>query len=380
MRKRFQNATIVGWHSHRNTGDDAMLQVIIWLMSCYFQVSEFGLLVSRNRIPYIFNKNIIIKPIYFFENNRLTENINKYLRLKFVKKSDVIIFGGGSIFHSLNSVEWKMRILKVVQNERSRNLALALGISFGPFKNIAAQRLCALFISKLDGVVVRDIPSYEFARKLLPKERVLLTSDLSLMLPKILKIKEKSNLFISKKRLGISLKEHPLGWRKTRFIIKEITESINDLIDKEIINEVVLFSFCGDRCLGDNHIIKIVKKLLNKRKSNISVYEYNPSPFEFLKEIKKCHVFLGMRLHSQIYSYITEVPFVAIIYHQKCRNFMNMIGADESVIIELNKIRSSIISEKIERALIYGSVYNKPYKNAEKEMFEKLRLFFSKLN
>lgn len=54
--------------------------------------------------------------------------------------------------------------------------------------------------------------------------------------------------------------------------------------------------------------------------------------------MKICNAFIGMRLHSQIYSTMIGLPLIVLDYHQKCSNFAKDINIPKSQIFSLQDI------------------------------------------
>lgn len=183
MECKFKTATIVGWHGYQNTGDDAMLCVIIESLNKRLSIDHFDVLTDKSNIPDLPLKNIHIKPIYRLGQNQiLHKNINKIFRILSAKNSNILVYGGGSIFHSENSVKWKHDMLKAARSKDPSHVAICMGVSLGPFKSSVAEQMCALFLADINCILVRDLPSYEFAAQHMPKDRLFLTNDLALAL------------------------------------------------------------------------------------------------------------------------------------------------------------------------------------------------------
>jgi len=94
---------------------------------------------------------------------------------------NALLFGGGSVLHSTNSIGWKRSL---VQSFRRRNQAKGsqvggAGLSVGPFKDLAAERAATEFLKALDFLVVRDEASLAFASAHMRQGDVMLGRDLA---------------------------------------------------------------------------------------------------------------------------------------------------------------------------------------------------------
>lgn len=65
-------------------------------------------------------------------------------------------------------------------------------------------------------------------------------------------------------------------------------------------------------------------KQINLDHVKIDYYKSNLN--EFLKEIRKCDIFLGMKFHSIIFVYYLNMSFIPIVYHNKIPSFLNDIN------------------------------------------------------
>ena len=63
--------------------------------------------------------------------------------------------------------------------------------------------------------------------------------------------------------------------------------------------------------------------------ANVEIIPYSREPEVTWKRIAECDVFFGVRLHSGIFAFIADVPFVLVEYHLKCKDFLDDINWPE---------------------------------------------------
>jgi polysaccharide pyruvyl transferase WcaK-like protein len=345
---RNNTATLVGWHARKNTGDDAMLHVIAWFLSEYCGVNSIDLLVSHHNVPQARPEGVVYNPIYL-SGNLFVRFFSRLLRKRSARSTRFLVFGGGSIFHSFNSIEWKNEMLSAARHNDPSHLVGALGVSLGPFKGDAAEKLCVEFIESLDFLVVRDRSSYEFASKCNLRAPVICTFDLALLLPYVTKT-QKSHPTLIGGSLGLSLRPHPDGEVASKNLARTVARAINNIVKRNDIASLSLFSFCGDSDFGDDEIIDEVIRNLN-REIPVKLVRYVSQPEEILREMGKCKVFIGMRLHSQIFAYMQSIPFVAIDYEHKCQGFLSEIKAQDFVRLPLNDLNQMKLETALDRVI-----------------------------
>jgi len=72
----------------------------------------------------------------------------------------------------------------------------------------------------------------------------------------------------------------------------------------------------------------VINKIIEKMgvKKNIYVYNKVPSFVEMSRILSFVDLTIGMRLHSNIFSFSSLTPMIAISYAEKVNDFMNYIG------------------------------------------------------
>ena len=126
------------------------------------------------------NDDLAISYLHSFEASGWKKKlVDKFLLRQF----KVVIMGGGSIFHSSNSIVWKLEILKKIK--KYKNFAAALGVSLGSFNSESGKKLCTELIKELNFLVARDNYSANLAKELSSDGKIYSSLDSSLMLPKL---------------------------------------------------------------------------------------------------------------------------------------------------------------------------------------------------
>jgi len=85
---------------------------------------------------------------------------------------------------------------------------------------------------------------------------------------------------------------------------------------------------------------------IEKNGGRVSIVEDAVHPQDMLREVEKCDVLLGMRLHSLIYAAGRRVPLIGISYDPKIDHFLNRVdcrplGSTDS--LESKKLASEIL-------------------------------------
>jgi len=132
----------------------------------------------------------------------------------------------------------------------------------------------------------------------------------------------------------------------------------------------------------DNEIHReVISKLRTKK--NIFLLNKEYSPKEVRGIIQSADFLVGMRLHSLILNYGSRVPFLALGYSQKVKNYLEMFTTREITIqdtlidldgLSSNKIlnRFSLLTKKRIKMLIENFWNSNNLMEREKENFELL--------
>jgi len=90
------------------------------------------------------------------------------------------------------------------------------------------------------------------------------------------------------------------------------------------------------------HIFKLVK---NKRKIKVITEDY--TPLELMILVRHMDLFIGTRMHSNIFALMANVPTIAIAYEHKAYGIMKMMGLEKWV-VDINEIDEYKLVSKIE--------------------------------
>ena len=258
-----------------------------------------------------------------FSKNKYINYLIKFFLLKFyIKKSDIIVFGAGNIFQSVWSIDKKNKYLSYV-NKNAYIFGLGVSLEASKYLKQTNLRIKVLnFFNKFDLLVVRDRKSFIFLKHYNVKN-IYLEKDVAHLLPNFIKNKKKNKL---KKTISISFCKWHDNPNKTRMLLDKLSKLIYDIVQKYDFEKINLIPFSYDRsslndiddlnCIKDE-LIKIEKKI----KKKIFIYDKQQNFKKIYNLISNSHLVIGVRLHSQIFSLINDVPFLAFSYNEKVINY-----------------------------------------------------------
>lgn len=323
-----------GYYGELNSGDDALLLVSSWGSRKFlFGEKIYGTCTQKPVLPL----DADIEALFVSEEQERSENLLRLYRQCY--RSDIILFGGGSVFHSTDKMT---RDGDLIDLNRGKGAA-AIGVSFGPFRDSAAKETCRKLVERFKYIGCRDEESYELIRSLTSTINAELTFDLAVLLPLVSGEDFSGNH--KRKGLGISLchYERYIGGdtsiEKTR--VEKIVNVLNWLKEEEF-EELVFIDFNGHPIFGDEDIHREVIEQLH---TNIPIrhLSYDKNPLNVLRTIASLKGLLGMRLHSAVFGYITNTPTIIFSYHPKCDGWAKQIQANNDFIISSNSFAEESI-------------------------------------
>lgn len=318
------NIILSGYYGEQNSGDDALLLVSSWGGRKFLNGDNiYATCMQKPVLPL----NAEIEALFVQEEQERNENLLRLYRQCY--RSDVLLYGGGSVFHSTDKMTRDSDLIDLNRGEG----AVAIGVSFGPFRDSAAKEACRKLVEKFKYIGCRDEESYELIRSLTPNVHAEVTFDLAVLLPLV--TGEDFREVQERKGIGLSLCHYEryiggdTGVEKTR--VKKIVNVLNKL-NREEIEELVFIDFNGHPIFGDRDIhCEVIEQL--QTEIPIKHISYDKNPLNVIRTIASLKGLIGMRLHSSVFGYITNTPTIILSYHPKCIGWAKQIQAAEDYII-----------------------------------------------
>jgi len=326
------NITHIAWLGYNNYGDDVMT----WAIRDYLtkKYGKVNFIVWCERKPKI-SENI--KWIYSFRFGG--KIVKKYFEDKNLKKTDLLLIGGGSVLHSKNSISWKLGAIDNLREFNYKAKVIGINLSVGPFADEIVEKVCVEFLNSLDIASFRDQRSYNFAAQNVKSYQPIRSFDLAGY------FLEENNILPKNKKekiscVGLALK----NTKNDKSVLKKHIEFLHALSGK--FEKIKLFSFCNFENYGETSYLKNLQKIVGL---NLGIISYDRDPISFTKKIAECDFFIASRLHGSIVPFLLKIPFISFSYHQKCQDFFNDAGISkkyffDNKIFEIEKALDSIES------------------------------------
>ncbi|KNC68215.1 polysaccharide pyruvyl transferase family protein [Pseudoalteromonas ardens] len=337
-------AYIVGYYGMRNSGDDALM--LASAMGARHFLGSEQITVSAPDDDALVNQIGCVgqQPLLFRGHQRLWHYRHAY-------GAQHVIFGGGSVLHSSRDIALKRHMMAL----SGRKQSMALGVGIEPFKTLDDENQCKKFLYECGLVTLRDKQSYDIAEALAPHANLKHTFDLA---PSLLHhLQGKLNPV---KRQGIAFNFCPqsidaFGNVNEHNELRRIAKAV-DLITTvwSFTNEDIYLVDLNDQTKGSDRAIhdKIVARL--PEYVNVKRVSYVPNPASILQCMAMFRVMIGMRLHAQIYAYMTQTPFISLQYHAKCTQWCEQIGLPTQYAFDANEFSPDTLFRVMYRGLERG--------------------------
>lgn len=336
-----KNVLISGYYGFNNTGDEAMIET----MSSLLAKRDCGLIVLSSNPE----KTKELYNVQAYNRYKLSEII------KAIRKADLVVSGGGTLFQDITSkksIWYYLGIVKIAQLFRKKIVVAYQGM--GPIDTPWYRRMTRHILNKKSVRLIgmRDKQAMEYAKNLgIKGDKLIFSSDMIFMMQppakerceKILR-DNVHQLEEGEKLIGFSIRE----WKE-----KDRTDILAEVADKLVEKyhaRIVFFPFHKPK---DAEISKIIMhKMKHEDKTVLLPNRYLPS--EILGTMGRMDVNIGVRLHALVFSAVMNVPTIGISYDPKIDGFLDMINLHP--ICTYESISSEQIVEEVGKALALEKV------------------------
>lgn len=333
---------IGGYYGAGNTGDEAILTVLIDEFRA--QHTDLSLIVTSWE-PEQTSKDFNVQAIHWNDINSL---------LDAALRADLIILGGGGIFHDYWGIDpdsylrkgfWditaygSLPLLAKLLNVPC--MIYAVGV--GPLQTDLARQHTRLAFERCQIATVRDTESLELLKetgismgssegpivKVFPDPVFSLTTSLADDAD-VASFLQQIGIDSSSALLGVSLRNWYFDVPPDKWLPR-IADSILEFLNQNNQIKVILIPFQvfeANRQTNDVGILQELADLINMP-DRVCLISNRVAPRFAQALIKRCSVLVGMRLHSIIMGINVATPVVALAYEPKIWSVMKLVELEE---------------------------------------------------
>jgi len=274
-----------------------------------------------------------------------------------VHSADLVILGGGGIFHDYWGFE-DSAILTSAHIGLSFYTSLALlasihrkplmlyAVGVGPLVSEKGRAYVRAIAEQAALITVRDDESRQLLIKLgILANRIILAADPVAGLPF-----EQNAVNDEKRRLGIVLRNWNVGVEPA-YWENGIAEGVDRFLDAHSDFDAVFIPFqdASDSFLNDLGVARWIRRQLKNAK-RAQILEKTVSPHMKGDLLATCDLVLGMRLHSLVVAASSGIPMVGLGYDPKVVNYLKQIGLGR-YLINLPDVSSPMVFTLLDDAL-----------------------------
>ena len=292
---------ILGYYGFGNWGDEASLSTIINMIKKISANTKINVLSYNGKETY-----------EDYGVNGISRNSFREIA-KYIKKSDMIIFGGGTLLQdvtSSRSLYYYLFIVWLAKRYNKKTVFFSNG--FGPI--IKNKAITAKIANMADDIIVRDKKSKDMMEALGINKKIYISTDVVFDLKKNSDIEKKN-------KIAVSLRP----WKHSQGLTQKIAKAINVLIKRGYLIDFISLQQVDEKVLRE-----VYENLDDK--SKVSLYRAD-SYKEVMDKIGEAKIMIGMRLHANIFALINDMPIIAIDYDPKIEALAQDFGQE---IISLN--------------------------------------------
>ncbi|MFQ3544390.1 polysaccharide pyruvyl transferase family protein [Halobacillus rhizosphaerae] len=363
------NILIINAHSSKNKGDAGIILSIIDSLEKY--IPECNIKI-KSKFPeidkYAYGK-VVNESIHNFTSNMKPGRFNKLLIIIkllicfFIKNNkdgdyewaDIVVSCGGGFLlshgYSAGTLQHLVQIKTAINYKRK---VIVYSQSIGPFNNKLMKLLTKITLDNVHMIFVREAISRNILKdlgvsapvELVPDSAFSMKSTESEKVNNLIKTIAESNK--DKPLVGITVRDWNFpNMNKPMYFRNKYIESMQKLIlflEKNLECKVLLMpQVLGPNNFNDDRVIS--REILSGITSKAKLIDIDLNPRELKYFYSKMDMFIGTRMHSNIFALSNKIPTVAINYEHKTQGIMESLNLSKYV-IDINDITPESIIEK----------------------------------
>ena len=348
--KRSKKVVVLGGYGFGNLGDEAALSILIKRVKESMPASEIT----------IFS--------YDPDETRRMHGVTAYRQMSFrmplaLIKADVCIIGGAGLINKSNFFGSRLEHFPMYLCPGAPTLLLGLlaksfkkkvvfyAVGTTAVPDPILRILLPLTANLSDTISVRDFLSKKVLEELGVKKKIHVVPEPTLDLKpinaeKARQLLQQENVDLNKFLVGLSLRY--VGDERVNRKLVRVAHQLIDWLVEELDAEVIFFPMSRHKCKrieNDQFLGEEIYRLV-KHKERFKMLKKKYTPQNMKGVIGQMRLFIGMRLHSLVFSSSMKVPFIGIIYDEKVWAFLEEIDQKgiELSGVSFEKMKSYILS------------------------------------
>ncbi len=271
-----------------------------------------------------------------------------------INESDMVIACGGGYLGTADASPKSILLLfgmclSFLMGHYARKPVYLYSQSIGPLHDWFAKAIVRFSLNRVDLIEVREDISMEYMKSLKVRTPYIRTADPALLLrgqrrPAPIRLKKASLQVGTTVRKWFTTEEERANYRT---ILAKLIDYMVTEYDAQVtyIPQVIAQGFGDDDRLVAKRLWEQVE-----HKDRFTVLTDNLHPFELIDLCGKMDIFVGTRMHSNIFALLGDVPVVGIKYEHKTQGIMDGLGIGDAT-IDIKKINYEDLQQKVDMVI-----------------------------
>jgi polysaccharide pyruvyl transferase CsaB len=307
---------IAGFFGVGNIGDEAILSATITNLESYCDIDVLS-----------------YQSFFYYTPKRILKLFRK------IASADALVLGGGGFLANElqpTSIYYWLSLIFIAKLLRKKVILFAAGC--GPFKKGKSLIPIRLILNKLDTLLLRDSVSQLYMKQIGIDNPTKVTADIAFLLEpavdanlsnllKQLIVNSHSPrvLFILPLRFHLKSIWKPKRYREKYLRYISSISKIADFVVEQLNGTPIFFPFAPQ----DIQLYREIISLMKMKRQAVIYNDINYRNIDFdsiLSFFQKVDLVVGGRYHSIIFSILSGVPVLPVIYHPKFCNLVNKLN------------------------------------------------------
>jgi colanic acid/amylovoran biosynthesis protein len=282
---------------------------------------------------------VLYAGIFRVSKRRPTGLLSSELRL-FVEechRSDLVVACGGGYLNTSDSRLRETILLTVTcfnflfshfLGKKVCMYSQSVGPVYGPIQH----RILALSLNKLNLLEAREDISAQMLEKLHVTAPQVTTADTALLLSDVHRKPLHVALPDAEFMVGLTVRPWFKGSHQQEQYLKAVAKNLDRLVDERNARSIYLPQVIAAGFGDDDRSAAVELKQYLAHPEAFTILDDDFHPYELIYLCSKMRMFIGTRMHSNIFSLVSGVPVVALEYEHKTRGIMKGFGLEELTI------------------------------------------------
>ncbi|NGY85884.1 polysaccharide pyruvyl transferase [Bacillus megaterium] len=285
----------------------------------------------------------------------------------YYKEADIVVSCGGGFLYSHPKYHIEasliMHLAQIYFATKLDKEVITYSQSIGPFRSSLSKKIANFVLKKVKNITIREDLSRTFLNDIGISNSIIVGDSAFSMIADDIETKELIDLDQQKFNVGVTVRQwrfpgHENVDQLYSNYIEAVAKSIEHLVKNYNANVYLVPQVTGPTPIEDDRISNsnVWEKLSDGIKGSVIMLDNDFTPQELKAIYSKFNIFIGTRMHSNIFSLSSHVPTVAIAYEPKTTGIMKMLSLSDYV-LDINEITTQDMLNTIDKCIVEKENY-----------------------